>query len=57
MWDYIKEKQLPYNSLHDANYPSIGCFPCTQPASGGDDSRAGRWQGLTKTECGLHTNS
>lgn len=57
VWDYIKEKQLPYNSLHDANYPSIGCFPCTQPASGGDDSRAGRWQGLTKTECGLHTNS
>ncbi|ASV69729.1 MULTISPECIES: phosphoadenylyl-sulfate reductase [Cytobacillus] len=57
VWDYIKEKQLPYNALHDVNYPSIGCFPCTQPTNEDADSRAGRWQGLTKTECGLHTNS
>lgn len=50
---YIKLHQLPYNPLHDQGYPSIGCFPCTQPAEHGD-SRSGRWAGHAKTECGLH---
>ncbi|WP_050615591.1 phosphoadenylyl-sulfate reductase [Bacillus testis] len=54
VWYYIKEKELPYNSLHDQGYPSIGCFPCTQPVSSEGDSREGRWQGSGKTECGLH---
>ncbi|MFS0781173.1 phosphoadenylyl-sulfate reductase [Bacillus sp. 1P06AnD] len=52
--EYISLKDLPYNSLHDRGYPSIGCFPCTQPAEGEADSRAGRWKGSMKTECGLH---
>jgi len=56
VWDYIKEKDLPYNQLHDQNYPSIGCFPCTQPVGVDGDSRAGRWSGSGKTECGLHTS-
>jgi phosphoadenosine phosphosulfate reductase len=56
VWAYIKEKDLPYNTLHDQNYPSIGCFPCTQPVSADGDSRAGRWVGSGKTECGLHTS-
>ena len=56
VWSYIKEKDLPYNLLHDQGYPSIGCFPCTQPAGADGDSRAGRWAGSGKTECGLHTN-
>ncbi|WP_040209295.1 phosphoadenylyl-sulfate reductase [Neobacillus jeddahensis] len=55
VWDYIKKKNLPYNTLHDHQYPSIGCFPCTQPAGTDGDSRAGRWVGSGKTECGLHT--
>ncbi|MED1470616.1 phosphoadenylyl-sulfate reductase [Bacillus salipaludis] len=55
VWAYIRAKDLPYNQLHDQNYPSIGCFPCTQPVAADGDSRAGRWSGSGKTECGLHT--
>jgi phosphoadenosine phosphosulfate reductase len=55
VWEYIRSKDLPYNTLHDQNYPSIGCFPCTKPVGDGADSRAGRWSGSGKTECGLHT--
>ncbi|MEZ4866460.1 MAG: phosphoadenylyl-sulfate reductase [Caldilineaceae bacterium] len=54
IWGHIHEHALPYNELHDRNYPSIGCWPCTQPVQKGDDLRAGRWFGSTKTECGLH---
>ncbi|KHD86618.1 phosphoadenylyl-sulfate reductase [Heyndrickxia ginsengihumi] len=55
VWNYIRENNLPYNELHDQGYPSIGCFPCTSPVSKDGDSREGRWSGLNKTECGLHT--
>ncbi len=54
IWSYIHSKSIPYNSLHDKNYPSIGCAPCTNPVSLGENSRSGRWQGFNKTECGLH---
>lgn len=54
IWDYIKDHDLPYNPLHDLNYPSIGCSVCTKPVQAGGDSRAGRWSGHQKTECGLH---
>lgn len=57
VWDYIHEHQIPYNPLHDQNYPSIGCYPCTRPVKPGEDPRAGRWTGFTKTECGLHQSS
>ena len=50
IWRYIYAHDLPYNSLHDQGYASIGCAPCTQPGSG----REGRWAGQDKTECGLH---
>lgn len=56
VWQYIREHDLPYNELHDRNYPSIGCFPCTQAVGADGDSRAGRWSGSSKTECGLHTS-
>jgi phosphoadenosine phosphosulfate reductase len=52
--NYIQNYQLPYNPLHDQGYPSIGCAPCTQPVSVDSDSRAGRWAGFSKKECGLH---
>jgi phosphoadenosine phosphosulfate reductase len=54
VWKYIQEENIPYNPLHDLNYPSIGCEPCTMPVKPGDDPRAGRWVGSSKIECGLH---
>ncbi|MFD1336202.1 phosphoadenylyl-sulfate reductase [Oceanobacillus iheyensis] len=56
VWEYIKDNNLPYNELHDNGYPSIGCIPCTSQVSDSSDSRAGRWAGTQKTECGLHTS-
>jgi phosphoadenosine phosphosulfate reductase len=54
VWRYIREHDVPYNALHDQNYPSIGCTHCTRAVKFGEDSRAGRWPGFAKTECGLH---
>jgi len=54
VWTYIKVYEVPYNPLHDRNYPSIGCTYCTAPVAPGDDPRAGRWKNFAKTECGLH---
>ena len=51
VWSYVHERGLPYNPLHERGYASIGCTHCTQPGTG----REGRWSGLEKTECGLHT--
>ncbi|WP_339230851.1 phosphoadenylyl-sulfate reductase [Oceanobacillus sp. FSL K6-2867] len=57
VWDYIQENKLDYNLLHDQNYPSIGCIPCTSQVMDQGDSRTGRWSGFNKTECGLHTST
>ena len=54
VWHYLHEHNVPYNSLHDRNYPSIGCSHCTRAVRQGEDARAGRWSGFSKTECGLH---
>ena len=54
VWTYINVYEVPYNPLHDQNYPSIGCTHCTKPVTPGQDPRSGRWQGNAKTECGLH---
>ena len=54
VWAYIRAHDVPYNELHDRNYPSVGCTHCTRPVRPGEDPRAGRWSGLAKTECGLH---
>ncbi len=54
VWEYIRAHNVPYNELHDRNYPSIGCTYCTRPVLPGEDPRAGRWAGFQKTECGLH---
>jgi phosphoadenosine phosphosulfate reductase len=56
VWDYIKQNGLPYNKLHDAGYPSIGCAPCTRAILSGDDLRSGRWwwENDLHKECGLH---
>ncbi|MGY1828606.1 MULTISPECIES: phosphoadenylyl-sulfate reductase [unclassified Blastococcus] len=52
---YIAEHAIPVNPLFEIGYGSIGCAPCTRPVADGEDPRAGRWAGSTKTECGLHT--
>ena len=54
---YIRVNEIPYNPLHDAGYPSIGCIPCTRPVVEGEDERAGRWAGSDKLECGIHGNT
>jgi phosphoadenosine phosphosulfate reductase len=54
VWRYIHDHDVPYNSLHNQNYPSIGCTHCTRAVQPGEDARAGRWAGLAKSECGLH---
>lgn len=36
--EYITQNNLPYNSLLDKGYPSIGCEPCTRPVKPGGSS-------------------
>lgn len=53
----IKKHNIPYNSLHDKGFVSIGCQPCTRAVKEGEDFRAGRWwwENNDKKECGLHS--
>jgi phosphoadenosine phosphosulfate reductase len=51
---YVLEHALPAHPLVAQGFPSIGCWPCTQPVEDGEDVRAGRWKGSEKTECGIH---
>jgi phosphoadenosine phosphosulfate reductase len=53
--DYIAEHGIAVNPLLDDGYPSIGCSPCTHRVAPGEDPRSGRWAGLGKTECGIHS--
>jgi phosphoadenosine phosphosulfate reductase len=57
IWEHVQKHEVPYNSLHEQGYPSVGCTHCTVPVPGaklGEYSRAGRWASSEKTECGLH---
>ena len=56
IWQYIRARKLPYNSLHDRQFPSIGCSPCTRAIQPGENRRAGRWwwEQPESRECGLH---
>ncbi|MHA7102827.1 phosphoadenylyl-sulfate reductase [Roseivirga pacifica] len=55
MIDYLKEFSVPYNTLHDKGFISIGCAPCTRAIAPGEHPRAGRWWWETsQKECGLH---
>ncbi|ORV17905.1 adenylyl/phosphoadenylyl-sulfate reductase [Mycobacterium celatum] len=56
MADYIAEHDVLVNPLVYEGYPSIGCAPCTAKPAREADPRSGRWQGLSKTECGLHAS-
>ena len=57
VWEYVQANGVPYNELHERGYPTLGCTHCTAPVAGATVatySRAGRWAGTEKTECGLH---
>lgn len=56
VWQYIRARRLPYNLLHDRQFPSIGCSPCTRAIQPGESRRAGRWwwERPESRECGLH---
>lgn len=56
---YINDHNVPYNSLHDRGFVSIGCAPCTRAIREGEDFRAGRWwwEEASKKECGLHVHN
>ena len=56
VWHHIERFDVPYNELHDAFFPSIGCEPCTRAVALGEDPRAGRWwwEQDSAKECGLH---
>jgi len=51
---YFEKYELPQHELVAKNYLSIGCMACTSPVKPGEDPRAGRWRGRSKTECGIH---
>jgi phosphoadenosine phosphosulfate reductase len=53
---HVRERDIPYNALHDRGFLSIGCAPCTRAVAPGEPERAGRWwwEQEAKRECGLH---
>jgi phosphoadenosine phosphosulfate reductase len=50
----FEARDLPRHPLEAYGFPSVGCTTCTAPVAPGEDRRAGRWPGQTKTECGIH---
>ncbi len=57
VWRDIVGNDIPYNTLHDNGYRSIGCMPCTRPTRADEEERAGRWAGSDKLECGIHVEN
>ena len=56
---FVSRNDVPYNTLHDKGFVSIGCAPCTRAIKPGEDFRAGRWwwEDNSKKECGLHIHT
>jgi thioredoxin-dependent adenylylsulfate APS reductase len=56
VWDYVREREVPYNALYDRGFTSIGCAPCTRAIQPGEAARAGRWwwEENAPKECGIH---
>ncbi len=52
--NYIDYHNVLVNPLLQLGYTSVGCAPCTRRVEPGEDARAGRWSGRSKTECGIH---
>ncbi len=55
IWNYVRAHRVPYNTLHDRGFTSIGCAPCTRAVQPGEHPRAGRWwwEQVETRECGL----
>lgn len=55
--NFVRDHSIPYNSLHDRGFLSIGCAPCTRALTPDEPERAGRWwwEQEEKKECGLHS--
>jgi len=56
--NFIYSNHIPYNTLHNKGFVSIGCAPCTRAIKAGEDFRAGRWwwENKDSKECGLHVH-
>ena len=56
VWQLIRNSDIPYNTLYDQHFASIGCAPCSRAITAGEDVRAGRWwwENPESKECGLH---
>lgn len=52
--DYLEKHDMPRHPLVAEGFASLGCMPCTDRVEEGENERAGRWRGQTKTECGIH---
>ncbi|MCK4738461.1 MAG: phosphoadenylyl-sulfate reductase [Deltaproteobacteria bacterium] len=56
--EYIDKNNVPYNSLFNKGYDSVGCVICSTPLVIGEEPRSGRWRWFNKTddkkECGIH---
>lgn len=52
---YVAQHDIPTHPLLEKGFASIGCQPCTRAISDNEDERAGRWDGVAKTECGIHS--
>ncbi len=59
VWTYIRENNVPFNTLHERGFISIGCEPCTRPVLPGQHEREGRWwwEDQAGKECGLHSGN
>ncbi len=44
IWEYIRKYNIPYCSLYDRGYRSLGCEPCTRPSAPDGPERSGRSQ-------------
>lgn len=55
IYQYINQHDLPRHPMENQGYLSIGCEPCTRKFDLSNE-RDGRWFGMNKTECGLHTD-
>lgn len=53
--DYIESQNIPTHPLLERGFRSIGCAPCTRAVSSAEEERAGRWDGTSKSECGIHS--
>lgn len=56
VWSYIHENAVSYNELHDKGYKSIGDVMTTKAVPKDAPERSGRFVGLNRTECGMHSH-